>query len=156
MRAPDRFDDGRPMLLAGLRRTYGFQDGPTQIPAAWEEFAPTTPLPGQIGTDLYGATGGADMQAGTFDYMCAAEVSDFDGLADGVGRMKVPAAKYAVFVHRGPIQGIRDTIEAGYAWLASNGEWKDGETPCLEWYGPAFNPETGADTEFRAPVVPAA
>lgn len=141
------------MLLAGLRRTYSFAEAPTAIPAAWWAFTATLPLPGQIGATTYGAVCGADMAAGTFEYMCAAEVGNFDALGPDVGRMKVVAAHYAVFVHKGPITAIRETIEAAHHWLEANGEWIDGHTPTFERYGPAFDPATGADTEIWLPVV---
>jgi AraC family transcriptional regulator len=155
MRQPDRFEDHRPMLLAGLRRTYRFSEAPLAIPAAWETFGAGLPLPGQVGATTYGAGCDADMAAGTFEYMCAVEVETFDALDPDVGRMKVPAARYAVFVHRGPIMDIVATIDAAHGWLDANGEWKDGETPTFERYGPAFDPATGADTEIWLPVIPA-
>lgn len=152
---PDRFETHRQMLLAGDRRTYRFAEGPVAIPESWARFAPTLPLPGQVGSTTYGAVCGADMDAGVFEYMCAAEVEGFDTLPEGAGRMRVPEARYAVFVHRGPITGIRATIDGGMTWLATNGEWVDAETPTFERYGPDFDPATGADTELWLPVRPA-
>ena len=156
MLEPDRFEDHRPMLLAGLRRTYAFHEAPTAIPAAWQAFTASLPLPGQVGQTTYGAVCGADMAAATFEYICAVEVGDFDELGPDIGRMKLVPAHYAVFAHRGPISGIKDTIEAACHWLAANGEWVDGHTPTFERYGPAFDPATGADTEVWLPVVRAA
>lgn len=143
------------MLLAGLRRSYAFQEGPVLIPEAWNSFVQTLPLPGQIGSTTYGVICGADMQAGSFEYMCAVEVEDFAGLDPASGRMKVPAAKYAVFVHHGPLAAIRETIEVSHHWLDANGVWVDGHTPTFERYGPDFDAATGADTEIWLPVVAA-
>ena len=153
MGAPDRFESHRPMLLAGLRRTYSFAEAPTAIPASWQTFTATLPLPDQIGATTYGAVCGVDMEAGTFEYMCAAEVGDFDDLDPDTGRMKLVAAHYAIFKHSGPVTEIRATFEAACHWLDGNGEWIDGHTPTFERYGPAFDPVTGADTEIWLPVV---
>lgn len=151
---PARFETHRPMLLAGLRRWYGFAEGPVQIPLDWQRFVARLPLPGQVGETAYGAACQADAAGGRFEYMCCVEVRDFDGLRPDVGRMKVTEAHYAVFVHEGRVSAIRDTIMAAHAWLASNGEWKDGETPNFERYGPGYNPATGvSDTEIWLPVV---
>ena len=153
---PDRFETLRPMLLAGLRSWYTFAEGPVQIPLDWKRFVARLPLAGQVGETTYGATCEADMAEERFEYMCAVEVKTFDGLRPDVGRMRVPEATYAVFVHEGPVSGIRDTIMAGHQWLATNGEWKDGGTPNFERYGPGFDPvsETG-DITLWLPVVSA-
>lgn len=154
---PSRFETGRPLLLAGLRRWYGFAEGPVEIPHTWQTFAARLPLPGQVGYSMtYGATCQTDMAAGRFEYMAAAEVETFDGLPEDLGRMRVPEAHYAVFVHPGPISGIRDTIIAAHGWLATNGQWQDGQTPNFERYGPRYDPETGTgDTEIWLPIIPA-
>lgn len=150
---PSRFETGRPMLLAGLRRWYGFADAPAEIPAVWKDFAGRLPLPGQVDGRTYGAMCQTDTAGQGFEYMCAAEVETFDDLPDDLGRMRVPEAHYAVFVHDAPVWTIRDTIEAGHAWLASNGEWKDAGTPDFERYGPRFDAATGmGETEIWFPV----
>ncbi len=154
MRSPDRFQSHPPMLLAGLRRTYGFGDAATGIPAAWAEFVRSLPLPGQVGDVTYGAVCAADMAAQTFEYMCAAQVDGFDALNPSQGRMRVPQAHYAVFVHAGPIHDIRATIVAAHDWLAHNGSWVDGQTPEFERYGPDFDP-AGGGVEMWVPVTPA-
>ena len=151
---PSRFETGRPMLLAGLRRWYGFSEGPTQIPIVWNQFVTRLPLPGQIGGGItYGATCQTDMAGQRFEYMCAAEVETFEGLPDDLGRMRVPEAHYAVFVHAAPVSTIRDTILASQAWLTSNGAWKDAGTPDFERYGPRYDAATGmGDTEIWLPI----
>lgn len=144
------------MLFAGVRQTIRFEEASETIPRVWAGFSAAPPLPGRLGETAYGALCGADMAGGTFEYICAKEVESFDGLPAEVGRMRVPAARYAVFVHHGPTDGIRETIEAAYGWLAANSDWQDGGTPSFERYGPGFDPATGAGTEVWAPVVPRA
>lgn len=152
MRQPDRFETLAGFLLAGLRRTYSFDDAPIGIPAAWAEFGSALPLPGQVGDMTYGAVCTADMAHQTFEYMCGVEVDSFDALDASWGRMQVPAAHYAVFIHPGPIHLIRQTIADAHAWLEGNGDWIDGETPEFERYGPDFNP-AGGGVEMWVPVV---
>ena len=153
---PHRFETLPPMLLAGLRRWYGFVEAPIQIPLDWKRFVARLPLAGQVGDLTYGATCDADMAEERFEYMCAVEVETFDGLRPDVGRMRVPEATYAVFVHEGPVSGIRQTIAGGHGRLASNGEWKDGGTPTFERYGSDFDPAGGTgDITLWLPVISA-
>ena len=142
------------MLLAGVRRWYGFAQGPVEIPAVWKTFAARLPLPGQVDGRTYGAMCQTDMASERFEYMCAAQVTTFADLPDDLGRMRVPEAHYAVFTHEGPVWTIRETIMAGHDWLGSNGDWKDAGTPDFERYGPRYDPVTGTgDTEIWFPVT---
>ena len=95
---PARFETHRPMLLAGLRQWYAFSEGPDKIPVVWKDFVARLPLPGQVDGRTYGATCQTDMAGQRFEYMCAAEVERFDGLAEDLGRMRVPG---------GPLRGLR-------------------------------------------------
>lgn len=131
-----------------------FCGGSDADPLVWKDFVNRLPLPGQLNHAItYGAMCQTDMDGERFEYMCAAEVETFDGLADDLGRMRVPEAHYAVFFHGGPVWSIRETLMAGHDWLASNGEWKDAGTPDFERYGPRFDAATGlGDTEIWFPI----
>ncbi len=142
------------MLLAGRKATYPFRTAHEEIPRDWAAFTADRPVPGEVGDFSYGAMFGVDMAAETFVYMPAVEVGTFDDLDQKWGRMRVPQAHYAVFVHPGPIEAIRETIQAAHGWLAANGVWRDGATPDFERYGPDFDP-SGGGVEIWLPVVPA-
>ena len=142
---PDRFEDGRPMLLAGIRRHHGFAESARTVPAQWEEFRRVgESIPGaRLGT-AYGAFCGVDMAAQTFEYMCALEVASFDGLPRELGRVRVPPVRYAVFVHRGPAAGIRDTWSAIMdGWLPRSG-YRSADTPDFEKYDARFDPRAAS------------
>ncbi|MGH7020936.1 MAG: hypothetical protein ACREEY_13695, partial [Brevundimonas sp.] len=62
-----RFESGRPMLLAGLRDHYRFEDLPDKLMAAWKSFVPSLPLPGQVGDVTYGATCASDPATRSFE-----------------------------------------------------------------------------------------
>lgn len=137
-----RFETGRPMLLAGLRARYRFEDMPDKLIAAWKTFVPSLPLPGQVNDVTYGAMCGTDLAAQTCEYMCAVEVRNFDALPADCGRMCVPPARYAVFTHDGPLAGLPQTWAGVHAWLGSSGE-KAAPTPDYERYDDRFDPRTG-------------
>lgn len=140
---PVRFEDGRPMLFAGIRRKHTFAGMGQDIPRQWDDFLKLGPLPGQIGTTSYGAICGGDVAAQTMEYMCAVEVASFDVLPRDLGRMRVPAVRYAVFLHEGNVATIRETWRRIFGdWLPSSG-MQSAETPDFEVYDERFDPATG-------------
>ena len=153
--APSRYARGPAMLLAGVRRHHGYDGAAASIPAQWAELAALGRLPGQRGDVTYGVVCGSDAAARTFEYLCGAEVDGFDALAPGVGRMRVPAQRYAVFTHRGGVATLRATWEAiWHAWLPRSGE-RPADTPDFERYDPRrFDARTGTgEIEIWFPVA---
>lgn len=140
--APDRYVDGGAMLLAGIRRRYPFAGGAPDLPGQWREFGTLLPLAGQVGATTYGVMCGASPT--DFEYMCATEVTDFTALSASLGRMRVQPQRYAVFVHRGHVSGLRATWEAIYQqWLPQSGH-QSAHKPDFEVYDDGFDPKTGS------------
>ena len=90
---PVRYEHGRPMLFAGIRRQHTFAGMAKDIPRQWDDFLKLGKLPGQVGTTAYGAICGADPETQTMEYMCAVEVASFDALPKDIGRMRVPPVR---------------------------------------------------------------
>jgi predicted transcriptional regulator YdeE len=142
-RQPIRYEHGRPMLFAGIRRKHAFASMGEGIPRQWDDFVKLGELPGQIGTNGYGAICGADPKAQTMEYMCAYEVQSFDAVPKDLGRLRVPAARYAVFLHEGNVATIQDTWKQIFAiWLPTSG-MQSNETPDFEVYGERFDGVSG-------------
>jgi len=139
---PVRYEQGRPLLLAGIRRKHNFASMAEGIPLQWDDFMKLGPLPGQVGKTAYGAIAGGDPQKQTMEYMCGVEVKSFDAVPKELGRMRVPAAKYAVFRHSGNVATIQDTWRQIFAWLPNSG-MQSNETPDFEVYGERFDGATG-------------
>lgn len=141
-RLTPRLENGRARLLAGIRRHHGYAESVKTIPEQWEDFVKLGELPGQQGKTAYGAMCGTDPEKGTFEYMCGAEVSGFEELPSGMGRMRVPAKRYAVFTHDGPVAKIRHTWDAIVnQWLPSSG-YRSADTPDFELYDDRFDADT--------------
>ena len=77
----------------------------------------------------------------------------FEGLAPEVGRVRIPAADYAVFEHHGQIAGL------GPLWDAIFGEWlprsghRPAHSPDFERYDERFDPATGSGlVELWVPI----
>ena len=131
------------MLLGGIRRKHTFASMGKGIPRQWDEFVKLGKLPAQIGTTAYGAICGGDPKTQTMEYMCAVEVESFDAVPKDLGRMRVPAARYAVFLHESNVATIQDTWKRIFeSWLPRSG-MQSNETPDFEVYGERFDGATG-------------
>jgi len=140
---PSRFADGEAMLLAGLRREHTYAGAVRTIPLQWRDFRAMGSLPGRRGAVTYGVICGSAPERETFEYMSGMEVAGFDGLPEGVGRMRVPAVRYAVFVHETGAATLSAKWEAIFnGWLPRSG-FVSAETPDFERYDDRFDPETG-------------
>ena len=131
------------MLFAGLRRKHSFASMGKDIPRQWDDFTKLGELPGQVGKTAYGAICGGDPKTQMMEYMCAVEVKSFDALPKDMGRMRVPAAHYAVFLHEGNVATIQSTWKQILSvWLPSSG-MESAHTPDFEVYGESFDGATG-------------
>ena len=151
---PTRFADGAAMLLAGVRRWHAFADAPRDIPAQWMEFHQLPGLPPRAGAVTYGVVCASEPQRARFEYFCAIEVPSFDGLPPEVGRMRVPAQRYAVFTHRGHVSGLQETWRSIWEeWLPRSGH-QPANTPDFERYDNRYDSATASgEMEIWFPVV---
>ena len=114
-----------------------------EIPRQWDDFQKLGELPGQVGKTAYGAICGGDPQAQTMEYMCAVEVRGFDAVPKGLGRMRVPPVRYAVFRHEGNVATMQSTWQEILSkWLPSSG-MRSANTPDFEVYDERFDGATG-------------
>jgi AraC family transcriptional regulator len=130
------------MLFAGIRRKHTFASMGTGLPDQWHEFEKLAAVPGQVGKTAYGAICGGDPKTQTMEYMCAVEVKSFEGVPKELGRMRVPAARYAVVLHEGNVRTIQETWKQVFNWLQKSG-MQSNETPDFEVYDERFDPATG-------------
>jgi AraC family transcriptional regulator len=115
-----RYSDGRAMLVAGMRQHHPFVESGHRIPEQWRALEALGRIPGQVGEALYGVMCGHDPTG--IEFMCGVEVDAFAGLPAELGRMRLAAQSYAVFVHRGPASGLLMTWERILReWLPGSG-----------------------------------
>ena len=153
-----RIEDGKPLLLAGMRKHYT-SESLNEIPALWQRFAPHLgKIAGQVGNVAYGVVlnPGKD---GACDYLACVEISGGSELPAEFVSLRIPAQKYAVFVHGKQVSRLRETIQAIWReWLPSSGYRIAHPTPeglgLIERYGEAFDPRLGmGDVEVWVPIV---
>jgi predicted transcriptional regulator YdeE len=146
---PERFEDGRPMLLAGLRRRHEFEAAESGVAEQWREFLRGDAISARVDSNFYGVMCGSDGSG--FEYMCGVEVHAFETLAPGTGRMRVPAQHYAVFSNRTGAM-LRSTWQEILAWLSS-GPYESAHRPDFERY--SNPPSSNSDlVEVWVGVVP--
>jgi AraC family transcriptional regulator len=74
-----------------------------------------------------------------FSYTAGVEVSDFNSIPEGMVGKTVPAAKYAVFTHKGSLDKLGTTYDYIFqTWIKDSGYQITG--PMFEYYDERFNP----------------
>ena len=150
MSAPIRIEQGRAMLLGGLRRHHPFEQG--DFAGQWRDLSALLPLPGQLGEHAYGVICAAtDTHC---EYLCGVEVAALEVLPPGLGRMRITPQTYAVFRHLGHVSTMLQTWQGALDWLAGSG-WESAHKPDFERYGADFDAATGSgEVELWLAVVP--
>jgi AraC family transcriptional regulator len=145
-------------LIAGLRRHHT-DDRISNIPAQWQQFVGYLgKIPGQIGHAAYGACLSPTNGAAGIDYLTGVEVSGRAGLPAEFSVVTVPAQDYAVFVHRGHVSRLRDSLDA--IWqeqLPESGlqvSAASADSPVFfERYAERFDPRTATgDVDIWIPI----
>ena len=144
--AAPRFVNGKPLLIAGLRRRYDAGTLDT-ISAQWQRFVPHIgKIPRQTGQATYGVCWETPDGEG-IEYLTGVEVTGFSGLRSEFTVVSIPALRYAVFSHAEHVSRLRDTVEVIFnQWLTESGYEAAGavETPAFfERYSQEFDPEAG-------------
>jgi AraC family transcriptional regulator len=139
---PARFENGRPLLIAGLGERYTWESSKA-IPAHWQRLVPYLgSLPRQVGRATFGVSYNGDDE-GNFDYIAGCEVSDFSALPTAFSRLRISAQRYAVFAHGAHISEIRRTVCTIWTrWLPDSGH-EVADAPSFERFDDAFDSETG-------------
>jgi len=139
---PSRFETGKPLLVAGLSERYN-EETSAGIPAQWQRFQPYLGnVPGQVGRSAYGVCFNGDDE-GNFDYVAGIEVRDFSELPPELTAVRIPAQRYAVFIHSAHISTIRGTWKSIWTrWLPQSGH-EIADAPIFELYTDSFDPRSG-------------
>ena len=141
---PLRYEQGRPMLFAGIRRKHTFASMGKDIPRQWEDFLKLGELPGQVGTTAYGAICGGDPKTQTMEYMCAVEVKSFDARAEGSRpHARAGACVTPCSCTKATSRRSKHTWKQIFSiWLPSSG-MQSAQTPDFEVYDERFDGATG-------------
>lgn len=150
---PPRFETGKALFVAGLGERCTHENEGAFIPNLWQRFhQKVAEIPDRVGQVAYGVCCNGD-DSGNFDYIAGVEVADFSDLPREFSRVRIPAARYAVFTHSEHISTIRRTVNTIWnQWLPAS-ELKVADAPNFERYDVNFDPQTGnGGLEIWVPV----
>ncbi|WP_449434411.1 GyrI-like domain-containing protein [Pseudomonas putida] len=135
---PSRYEDGRALTLAGFAERFTLSEL-SGLPLLWQRFAAQVGhVPGQHGLDSYGVCHNPDAQGG-FDYLAGVEVGAAQPLPEGFSTLTLTPQHYAVFEHRGSLQGLKATFDGIFHWLPQAGE-RQADAALFERYPAGFDP----------------
>jgi AraC family transcriptional regulator len=134
-----------PFTVVGLK--YRGKNEQGEIPQLWGRMGPRT---GEIqnlvdDTAAYGISANMDMETGEFDYIAGFEVSNAEGVPEGMVAFEVPGGRYAVFSTTLPKVG--ETFHNAYHTWLPQARHRPGGGPEFELYDQRFDPQD-PDSEF--------
>ena len=147
---PQRFVAAEPLTIVGLEERYQFSRM-AELPLQWQRFMPVMgTIPGRIDKTTYGFV---RPRPDGFDYLAGVGVTG-DAVPAGMTLHRLPAQRFAVFPHAGPVSTMRTTTAPIlHNWLPTTGRMLPDLPFFLERYGPGFDPATlSGDIEIWFPV----
>ncbi|HEX5208971.1 MAG TPA: AraC family transcriptional regulator [Steroidobacteraceae bacterium] len=142
--AAPTFERAGELKFVGLGEPFDFGET-AHIPKQWGRFmAEFYPKIGHKSQQIpLGIVTSSSDGATELRYTCAVEVSRFTDIEEGLVRLTVGPASYAVFSHDGHISELPQTYAAIWNdWLPANGG-KPAEGPSFERPNPTFDTRTG-------------
>ncbi len=142
------------LLVAGFaeRITY---DNVASIPQLWQKL---TPHIGHVPNEIPGYTYGVKLNSDNdgFEYLAGVAVSAFEGLPREFRAVRIPPQTYAVFIHRGHISTIRETMKAIWSQYLPQSGLTPTDAPEFERYDiRRFDPRTGnGEVDIFIPIQP--
>ncbi|MEO0606222.1 MAG: AraC family transcriptional regulator [Myxococcota bacterium] len=150
------FEERERVAVVGLRTPFHGVDSDknnvaAKIPALWDAFTER----------MDELEGDRDVYFGLITCETGSDALQYLACGDLVGRVPdamvvdaVPAGTWAVFEHRGPPEGLDNTVNFVYStWLPNNRSWRHSYGPDLEIYGPGWEPSgEGSVMHYAIPV----
>jgi AraC family transcriptional regulator len=141
--APPWLTQAPAIRAIGLSGRHSF-DTVIGIPIQWQTFmaAHYGHIPHRVDGIPIGIQKPADEEGG-FDYICAAEVTAFGHLPEGLQRIEIPSRRCAVFAHHGHVSTLFNTYSAIWNEALEEHGWVPAQDAIIERHAPSFDPETG-------------
>ncbi len=140
--------------VVGLRYFGNNQNG--EIPELWDEFNKRYD---EIENKVSGGCIGLcehvenfDPDSSKFEYVCCCEVSKTTAIPDGMVLRKVPAQKFARFVHKGPVDSLGETYDKIFGEYLPGHNLHTAVAADFEYYGDEF--ESGSENSIMYVYIP--
>lgn len=143
-------EEGKALVIAGVQGRYS-KATIGDIPKLWELFdSCVNDIEKRVGGVNYGVCYNA--KHGEFDYLAGVEVPAKGDVASNFQSIEIPAHRYAVFPHYGPVQALAQTYERiMFEWLPGSGYKVVGAD--FERYSDNFNGKNGTGSvEIWIPI----
>ena len=130
------------------------------IPPLWDAFSHRVgELAGRIGQASYGIIYSRPEEQRShpheLQYIAGAQVRPGAAVPEGMVSHTIPAGKFAVFLHRGPIQKIGETCYEIYRVWLPQARWQHADIADVEVYDERFDCEgENSELEYWISVVP--
>ena len=140
------------LLIFGIGQRYHRTNAGMAL--QWERFAAyIEKIPGQVGRVTYGVIV-KTADAGSIDYICGVQVSEFPAQPAEFARLRIPAQTYAVFEHRDHVSAVPVTWQAIWERGLSDAGHQAADGPAFERYDERFDPRTGlGGLEIWVPIM---
>ena len=139
---PPRLADAGAIRAVGLSQRHAF-DAVIGIPIQWQAFmARYAGIPHRSDGIPIGIVQPAG-EDGRFEYICAAEVTRFGRLPEGLVQVELAPRRYAVFEHRAHVSTLFDTYAAIWNEALPGHGWAPADAAVIERHQPTFDPRTG-------------
>jgi AraC family transcriptional regulator len=145
-----RMEEGKALVIAGVQGRYS-KATVGDIPKLWGVFDQSVKyIKKRVGGFSYGVC--HNPKHDEFDYLAGVEVPAMGDAPSNFKSIKIPAHRYAVFPHYGPVQALPQTYERiMFEWLPHSGYTIAG--PDFERYSADFDVNKGIGTvEVWLPV----
>jgi AraC family transcriptional regulator len=152
---PELYDQPS-LVLVGKRTLFFSVDSERnnigeQLVPLWKGFlSRLSEIEYRVGDDCYGVVRQEAPGSERLEYHAATAVTAVGKLPEGFVAFELPAAKYARFAHRGPVQDVNHTVNYAYStWLAQS-EHRHTYAPDLEIYGADYHPTSSDSVIYYA------
>ena len=129
------------MWAVGLGRVFD-QSTLAEIPKLWDEFVPRMAEVSRASDLSFGVEFDADGPPGSFRYIAAMQANEDAPPPEGMEAHEIPAGKYLVYTHKGPLSTFAATCSRVYRELFPNSGHTWGKGPNFELYDQRFKPES--------------
>jgi len=141
------------LTIVGLQRSFVHAQSPDAnnlqvLGRLWSEFLPPAgSVPHRVGHAMYGVIferpPAERSHPHELEYIAGVAVNSTENLPAGMVAHMIPAAQFAVFLHRGPIQNIGATVGEVYrGWLPAS-PYEHSRLADIELYDERFCPDSG-------------
>jgi len=153
------------LTVVGLQRSFIHAQSPDAnnlkvLGGLWNEFGPLAGrVPHRVGHAMYGVIferpSAERSHPHELEYIAGAAVNSTEDVPAGMVARTIPAAHFAVFVHRGPIQNIGATVGEIYRdWLPAS-PYVHSQLADIELYDQRFCPDSGeSEMEYWISIRP--